>query len=113
MLIAQFLTTYILPECLLATGTKLTVVLPLSVVCVAVIIVFSLAARRGRLHIPGYVGIAFLASFLALVCGHVSGSRGITATPAGVALSALFFLLVAAAAGAVLALFFYRDPPET
>jgi hypothetical protein len=80
--------------------------------CFAIIILVPWAASRSRLHIPGYVGLAFLASILGLVCGRISGIRGIAGTPWGVVLSLLFFVLLAFALGSVLALFFYRDPPE-
>jgi hypothetical protein len=77
----------------------------------SIVIVVPLAAARSRLHIPGYVGLAFLASILGLVCGRISGIRGVVGTGWGVMLSLLFFLLISFAAGSVLALFFYRDPP--
>lgn len=75
-------------------------------------IVVPLAAARSRLHIPGYVGLAFLASILGLICGRISGIRGVAGTSWGVMLSLVFFLLIAFAVGSVLALFFYRDPPD-
>jgi drug/metabolite transporter (DMT)-like permease len=97
---------------LVAGGPNPFLLVPLALACVAILIVLPLTARRGHLHIPGYVGFAFLAFLLALLCGYLSGRRGITATPAGVVLSVLFYLLVATAVGSVLALFFHRDPPE-
>jgi hypothetical protein len=112
MLLAQFLSSHP-SEHLVAHGPNLHIVVPLSIACVAIVLAMPLAARRGRLHIPGYVGFAFLAFLLALLCGYLSGRRGITATPAGVVLSLLFFVLAAAAVGSVLALFSYRDPPQT
>jgi FtsH-binding integral membrane protein len=111
MLLAQILTPHP-TEHLVASGPNPVILVPLALACVAILIVLSLTARRGRLHIPGYVGFAFLAFLLALLCGYLSGRRGITATPAGVVLSVLFYLLVASAVGSVLALFFHRDPPE-
>jgi hypothetical protein len=86
-------------------------VLPLSVACFAIMIVVPLAAARSRLHIPGYVGLAFLGSVLGFICGRISGIQGVAGTPWGVTLSILFFVLIAFAVGCVLALFFYRDPP--
>jgi len=112
MPLAQILTPHPTAH-LVASGPNPFILVPLSLACVAILIVLPLAARRGRLHIPGYVGVAFLAFLLVLLCGYLSGRRGITATPAGAALSLLFFVLVAAAVGSVLALFFYRDPPQT
>jgi hypothetical protein len=101
------------PEYLFAAGTNLGVVVPLSIACFAIVIVVPLAAARSRLHIPGYVGLAFLTTIFGLLCGRISGIHGVAGTPWGVLLSLLFFLLIAFAVGSVLALFFYRDPPES
>ena len=101
------------PEYLLASGTNLRLIVPLSMACFAILIVVPLAAARSRLHIPGYVGLAFLASIVALLCGRISGIHGVAGTRWGVLLSFLFFLLIALASGSVLALFFYRDPRES
>jgi drug/metabolite transporter (DMT)-like permease len=111
MLFAQILTPQPTAH-LVASGPNPFILVPLVLACVAILIVLPLTARRGRLHIPGYVGFAFLAFVLALLCGYLAGRGGITATPAGVVLSFLFYLLIAAAVGSVLALFFYRDPPQ-
>ena len=73
-------------------------------------IAVPVAAARGKLHIPGYVGLAFLSFALAMIVGHFSGARSISTTPFGLALSILFFLLIAITAGCILALFFYRHP---
>jgi hypothetical protein len=102
-----------LPEYFLASGTNLRLIVPLSMACFAILIFVPLAAARSRLHIPGYVGLAFLASVVALLCGRISGIHGVAGTPWGVLLSLLFFLLIAFAFGSVLALFFYRDPRES
>ncbi len=101
------------PEYLFATGANLALVVPLSIACFAIVVVVPLAAARSCLHIPGYVGLAFLAAIFGLLCGRISGIRGVAGTPWGVLLSLLFFLLIAFAVGSVLALFFYRDPPES
>jgi hypothetical protein len=66
---------------------------------------------RGRLHVPDYVGVALGAFAAAFIFGRVSGTHGVRGTHLGEALSIVFFLLVAVAVGAVLALFFHRDPP--
>jgi hypothetical protein len=100
-----------LPASILASGTNLQLIVPLLVACMSIVIVVPLAAARSRLHIPGYVGLAFLASILGLLCGRISGIRGVAGTRWGVMLSLLFFLLISFAVGSVLALFFYRDPP--
>jgi hypothetical protein len=101
------------PECLLASGVNLRLIVPLSMACFAILIVVPLAAARSRLHIPGYVGLAFLASIVGLLFGRISGIHGVAGTPWGVLLSLLFFLLIAFAFGSVLALFFYRDSRES
>ena len=100
-------------EYLATSTTNFSFVVPLTVTCIAVVVAIPVAANRSRLHIPGYVGIAFLAFVLGLLAGRLSGAHAITGTSIGIALSLLFFLLIAVAIGSVLALFFYRDPPDT
>jgi hypothetical protein len=100
------------PEYFAVIAANFRLVVPLSVGCFAIIIALPFAAARSRLHIPGYVGLAFLGFILGLLCGRISGVRGVSGTPTGVLLSLIFFLLIAVAIGSVLALFFYRDPPE-
>jgi hypothetical protein len=99
------------PASILVSGTNLRLIVPLSVACFAILILVPWAAARSRLHIPGYVGLAFLASILGFICGRISGFQGVAGTPWGVMMSLVFFLLIACAVGSVLALFFYRDPP--
>ena len=99
------------PECFVAVAVKFSVVVPLALACFAILVVIPVAAARGKLHIPGYAGLALLALALAFAFGRVAGVRGMAGTYAGVFLSVVFFLLVAAGAGCVVALFFYRDPP--
>jgi hypothetical protein len=101
-----------LPETFAAITTNLSLLVPLTIACCAVIVAIPLFAFRGRLHIPGYVGLAFLTFVSGLLVGKLSGSRAFARTPSGVALSLFFFLLIAIGIGSVLALFFYRDPPE-
>jgi lysylphosphatidylglycerol synthetase-like protein (DUF2156 family) len=101
------------PASLAAATRNLSPVVPLAIACCAVIVAIPLSAFRGRLHIPGYVGLAFLTFALGLLVGKLSGTHAIAGTPSGIALSLLFFLLIAIAVGSVLALFFYRDPPES
>jgi lysylphosphatidylglycerol synthetase-like protein (DUF2156 family) len=78
--------------------------------CVAIVTAIPVAAARRRLHIPGYVGIAFAAFVVALLVGKFSGRAGISGTTTGFFLSLLFFFLMATAVGSVVALFFYRHP---
>jgi hypothetical protein len=70
-----------------------------------------MAATRGKLHIPGYVGIALFAFAGGLIFGKLAGFNRVASSPAGPILSIVFFLLIAVAVGSILALFFYRDPP--
>jgi hypothetical protein len=97
----------------IAFAANFRVIVPLSVACCAILIALPLAAARSRLHIPGYVGLAFLALVLGLVSGRVSGIRGVAGTSAGLFLSLAFFLFLAVVVGSVLALFFYRHPTQS
>lgn len=81
--------------------------------CLGIVLLVPRLAARGKLHIPGYVGLAFLTFLLAMLAGQFSGARGISTTFFGLTLAILFFLLIAATAGCVVALFFYRPPPES
>lgn len=76
--------------------------------CVAIIVALPVAARRGKLHVPGYVGIAILAFAASIFCGFASGYRFFAGAPVGVGLSLLCFWLAAATVGSILALCFYR-----
>jgi hypothetical protein len=96
--------------CITVANPKLSVLLPLALASLAVLIAIPTAAAKSRLHIPGYVGLAFLCFALALLVGWLSGTRHITGTIPGLCLSILFFLLIASTTGSVLALFFYRHP---
>jgi hypothetical protein len=112
MSLAKTLMTRASPECLAVFAPNLPVVVPLALLCLAVVFAIPFAAARGKLHIPGYVGLAFLAFVGGLIVGQISGLRSITGTIAGISLSILCFLLFAGAVGSVLALFFYRHPPQ-
>jgi hypothetical protein len=76
------------------------------------IVAIPWAAARGKFHIPGYGAMAILAFTCGLLLGRISGARGITGTVAGFAFAVIFSLLIAAAAGCLLALFSYRPPSE-
>src|SRR5262252_3158466 len=80
-------------------AAKLGIVIPLAVVCLFVIVLIPIGARRGKLSIPAFVYMALGAAVLALGAGKLAGVRGVRGTPAGVAVSVLFFLLVATAIG--------------
>jgi hypothetical protein len=93
-----------------AAGPNLFAVVPLVLACFAVLIAIPATAARGKLHVPGYAGLAFLGFALGLLVARISGARSITGTLTGLSLSILFFLLMATAVGSVLAIFFYRHP---
>jgi hypothetical protein len=104
---ASMYSTYIL-----TLSLKTAIVVPLMVAGTLIIIMFPVAAARGALHIPAYVAIAGLAFGVSLLFGRISGIRGIAGTSSGTTLSVGFFLVMAVAIGAILALFFYQPPPE-
>jgi hypothetical protein len=87
-------------------------VLVLVVACVVVAAGVPFAASQGRLHTPGYVGIALASFVVAFILGRISGTQGIRGRHSGEVLSIVFFLLMAVALGSVLAIFFHRDPPQ-
>jgi hypothetical protein len=87
-------------------------VIPLAVACLAVVLAIPLAARRGRVSIPGCAGVGILALALGLLTGHLSGERKIVGTLSGVALAFTFFLMCAVAVGSFVAIFFYKEPSE-
>jgi hypothetical protein len=91
---------------------KMLLVGPLSTACLAVVISISVFAAKGRLHIPGYLGIAFLAFGSSLLFGNLAGNKAIRGTVVAVVLSIAFYLCIATAVGSVVALLFYRERPE-
>ena len=93
----------------LATGRTALLIF----VCLAVVLALVAGARKGVLHVPGYIGMAMFAFVVALVLGWLSGIHRIRGSPLGVILSVLFFLLISVSAGSILAIFFFRPPPET
>jgi hypothetical protein len=95
-----------------AYAIRLAIVIPMVLLCVAVLIIIPVAASRGKLHIPGYVGIAILAFASGLLSGRLAGVRGIAGHGIAIFLSVAFFVLLAAAMGAIFALFVYRHPSE-
>lgn len=107
---AVFLETLHSPH-LVAFAVKLPIVIPLILACLAILVLIPLAASRGKYHIPGYAGIALLASLIALLFGRTAGAQGIAGSVTGIFLSIVFFLLIAVAVGAILALFCHRHPP--
>jgi len=88
------------------------IVIPLILVCVAIVVAIAVAASRGKLHMAGYIGVAFVAFAVAMIAGKLSGARHVSGTALGLILSLLFFFAMATAVGCVVALVFYRDPHE-
>ncbi len=86
------------------------IIIPMLIVCGIVIIAIPIAATRGKLHMPGYAGLALLALVVGLILGRL-GAHATKGSPAAVALSTIFFLLIATSIGSVLALACYRQPP--
>jgi hypothetical protein len=99
-------------EAVSAPAPKLAIVAPLIVACILIAVAISFLAHRGKLHIPGYAGIAMLGIVLSLIFGKFAGARSIAGTGVGVFFSILCFLLLAVVVGSIVALFFYRHPSE-
>jgi hypothetical protein len=113
MMPASMLTVSLAARGFAVYEAKLLIVIPLVVVCLVIAGLIPMAAARGKLHVPGYVGIALLAFAVSLIFGKLAGFRKVAASPAGPILSIIFFLLIAVVVGSILALLFYRDPPVT
>jgi hypothetical protein len=91
-----------------ASAPRLSIVVPLIAACILIAVSISFFAHRGKLHIPGYAGIAALGFVLSLTFGKVAGARSIAGTAVGVFFSILCFLFLAVVVGSIVALFFYR-----
>jgi hypothetical protein len=96
---------------LLLAATPIVIIL--GIFCAAIAIVIPSMAYKGKLHVPGYVGLALLSFALAFVCGRILAARHMTGSTSGVSLAIVFYMLVAVTAGSFLGIFFYREPPET
>jgi len=96
----------------LDSGSRSPLVLVLGVACVFVALAVPYAASRGKLHIPGYVGLALVSFAVAFICGRISGAQSVRGTRSGEVLSIVFFLLMSVAVGSVLGIFFHREPPQ-
>jgi hypothetical protein len=84
--------------------------IPLTISCLAVVILISLLASKGKLHIPGYIGIAFLTFGLSLLFGKLSGIKAVHGSNVAVASSVACYLCIAITIGSLIALAFYREP---
>jgi hypothetical protein len=90
------------------SAPRLSIVVPLIAACILIAVSISFLAHRGKLHIPGYAGIAALGFILSLIFGRFAGARSIVGTTLGVLCSILCFMLLAVVIGSIVALFFYR-----
>jgi hypothetical protein len=97
---------------LIVYGTKMLLVGPLSIACLAVVISISVFAAKGRLHMAAYVGIAFLAFGSSLLFGNLAGIKAIRGSALAVSLSIAFYLCISTTVGSIVALLFYRRPSE-
>ena len=88
------------------------IIIPLILICIAIVVAIAVAASRGKLHMAGYMGIAFLAFFAAIIAGKLSGANAVTGTAFGLILSLLFFVGIATVLGCIAALIFYRPPRD-
>lgn len=93
-------------------AVNLGVIVPLALSCLVVVAVIPSAAWRGKLNVPVYALMLFLAAFVAYGIGRVSGAQSVHGTTLGVVISFIFFLLVATSIGSFLGIFFYRQPTE-
>lgn len=64
------------------------------------------------MSVPFYALMLFVASFVAYGIGKLAGAQSIHGTALGIVISFIFFLLVAAAVGSFLGIFFYRQPTD-
>jgi hypothetical protein len=112
MIITSMSNLFLAAEFIAGSGANPRIVASLLAVCLAIVAVIPAAAARSKLHMPAYIGIAILAFAASLLFGEISGARRIAGSIAGVVLSIACFLSIAVFVGSILALFFYRDPPE-
>ncbi len=100
------------PALVVLAAPKLGIVIPLIIVCLLIIIAIPVAARFGKLTIPVSGCMAVGGFLVGLLVGYLAGISRLRGTTLGIALSVLFFLLIAWAVGCLLGVFFYREPSE-
>lgn len=93
-------------------AVNLGVIVPLALSCLVVVAVIPSAAWRGKLNVPVYALMLFVAAFVAYGIGRISGAQSVHGTTLGVVISFIFFLLVATSIGSFLGIFFYRQPTD-
>lgn len=79
--------------------------------CLVVVISIGVCAAKGKLHMPAYIGIAFLAFASALAFGELAGIETIRGSILAIALSCACYLCISTTVGSIVALLFYRRPP--
>jgi hypothetical protein len=93
-------------------SVNLGVIVPLALSCLVLVVVIPAAAWRGKLNVPVYALMLFVAAFVAYGIGKLSGAQSVHGTALGIVISFIFFLLVATAAGSFFGIFFYRQPTD-
>lgn len=93
-------------------AVNLGVIVPLALSCLVVVAVIPSAAWRGKLNVPVYALMLFVAAFVAYGIGKIAGAQSVHGTTLGVVISFIFFLLVATSIGSFLGIFFYRQPTD-
>ena len=93
-------------------AVNLGVIVPLALSCLVLVVVIPSAAWRGKLNVPVYALILFVAALVAFGIGKLAGAQSIHGTTLGVVISFIFFLLVATSVGSFLGIFFYRQPTD-
>jgi hypothetical protein len=88
------------------------IIAALIIACLSVVVTISVFASRGKLHMPAYVGIAFLAFGLSMLFGRLAGIKAIRGSVVAIVLSIAFYLCIATMVGSIVALLFYRERPE-
>jgi hypothetical protein len=109
MLSFSFLVVSFFPALL---AVNLGVIIPLALSCLVLIVVIPSGAWRGKLNVPVYALMLFVAALVAFGIGKLAGAQSIHGTTLGVVISFIFFLLVATAIGSFLGIFFYRHPTD-
>lgn len=81
----------------------------LAIGCISILILIPAQAHRGKLHVPGYVGLALITFGASVLFGYACGYRRFVGSPIGVVLSVFCFWAAAAGVASILALFFFRE----
>ena len=88
------------------------IITALALGCIAILIGMPVAAHKGKLHVPGYIGIALITFVGSFLFGLASGYSRIAGSPVAVVFALLCFWSAAAGVGSIVAIFFWRDEAE-